>query len=98
MSSGSPINDVQRNGPRPSENIGRIYLWTKPGKEKASLNPPSNACCRRLFPYSNATAPDCDIFTIALTCSTMLSLARHMYNFGSDLRSSSASSFEKPAG
>src|SRR4051812_44696023 len=32
MSAGSPESATHRNGPRPSQNNGRIYAGTKPGK------------------------------------------------------------------
>ena len=36
MSAGSPDNATQRNGPRPTQNCGRMYAGTKPGKLNAS--------------------------------------------------------------
>lgn len=35
MSCGSPDRAAQRNGPLPSQNSGRMYAGTKPGKAKA---------------------------------------------------------------
>ncbi len=35
---GSPESATQRNGPRPSQNSGRMYSGTKPGMSKASLD------------------------------------------------------------
>ncbi len=35
MSSGSPDSATQRNGPLPSQNSGRMYAGTKPGKSNA---------------------------------------------------------------
>ena len=35
ISFGSPLNAAQRNGPLPSQNNGRIYAGTNPGKSNA---------------------------------------------------------------
>ena len=43
MSSGSPDSATQRNGPLPSQNSGRMYAGTKPGKSNASATPSSSA-------------------------------------------------------
>ena len=38
-SSGSPVRQIQRNGPTPRARIGRTYSATKPGISSASANP-----------------------------------------------------------
>ena len=38
MSSGSPDSATQRNGPLPSQNSGRMYAGTKPGKSNAFVD------------------------------------------------------------
>ena len=40
MSLASPESATQRNGPLPSQNSGRMYAGTKPGKAKARSYPP----------------------------------------------------------
>src|SRR5208282_2660017 len=82
MSSGSPTSEVQRNGPRPSQNIGRMYSGTNPAKLKASFKPASNACCRILFPYSKTIASLCEKSIIAFTWILILSFALRRYSFG----------------
>ena len=46
----SPDSATQRNGPRPSQNSGRMYSGTNPGIAKASVTPASAATVRMLFP------------------------------------------------
>ena len=46
----SPESAAQRNGPLPSQNNGRIYAGTNPGKSKALLKPCSFALALMLFP------------------------------------------------
>lgn len=50
MSAGSPESAAHRNGPLPSQNNGRMYAGTNPGKSKARWYPPSCASPRIELP------------------------------------------------
>ncbi|CAM5646908.1 hypothetical protein SHIRM173S_03783 [Streptomyces hirsutus] len=50
MSAGSPDRAAQRKGPLPSQNSGRMYAGTKPGKAKARSYPASRASPRMELP------------------------------------------------
>ena len=50
MSAGSPDSAAHRNGPLPSQNSGRMYAGTNPGKANARSYPPSWASPRIELP------------------------------------------------